>query len=156
MKARTWIVACLALFALSYNAAPSIERRLMSEEGLRLKLYRGPGGEWLVGYGRNVSAVGVSASEAALLLGNDIEAATRRLDERAPWWRGLDVCRREALIDLSFLLGYRLFDFRTMLGHLKAGRYESAGKALNNSRLPRQIGKRAKLLARQLADAKGC
>lgn len=152
---RVAAVLCLAMGAAWAIPHTPLEKRLMDEEGLRLKLYRGAGHEWLIGYGRNLSAVGISPSEAAMLLSNDIESAGKRLNERAPWWRRLDLCRREALIDLSFMLGYRLFDFRDMLGHLKGRRYEQAARALTASRLPRQIGRRAKILAQQLRGA-GC
>lgn len=152
-----WLL-CLALFwpwPGAWGIPPTLSERLMKEEGLRLQIYRDTRGNWLIGHGRNLTAIGITPSEAAVLLGNDIESAGKRLDERARWWRGLDLCRREAMIDLSFMLGYRLFEFRDMLGHLKARRYEPAAKALGASKLPRQIGGRAKILARQLAGG-GC
>ena len=153
-----WL-CCLAIFGLcggAWAVPPTLSERLMREEGLRLLIYRDGNHNWLIGHGRNLTAIGISPSEAAILLANDIEGAGKRLDERAPWWRRLDLCRREAMIDLSFMLGYRLFEFRDMLGHLKGGRYEHAAEALTRSRLPRQIGGRAKILARQLGKAEGC
>jgi hypothetical protein len=60
---------------------------LERDEGRRLKAYVDTMGKVTIGYGRNLSDVGISEADAMRFLLEDISAAEAVLDANLPWWR---------------------------------------------------------------------
>ena len=116
------------------------ERRLPSG---RHKLYKCPAGDWTIGWGRNLTAKGISEAEAEVLMWNDVQEACAELDRLAPWWRGLDVPRRFVLVDLMFNLGAtKLAKFAPTLALIEAGDYQGAAARLTRTKWYRDVGAR--------------
>ncbi len=128
-----------------------LQTLLRREEGLRLKPYRDTVGKLTIGVGRNLDDVGISEPEATVLLCNDIARAAAALDERLPWWRGLDPVRRTVLADMAFNLGVEgLLGFHTFLSDVRSARYGRASADMAASRWATQVGARARTLARMM------
>lgn len=120
---------------------------LKRDEGLRLKPYLDTTGHWTVGYGRNLTDVGISEAEAEYLLANDIARAESFLDANLPWWRTLSPDRQRALANMAFNLGPELLTFKVTLGRLQAGNYVAAAESMLQSLWAKQVGARAVRLA---------
>ncbi len=121
---------------------------LERDEGLRLKAYQCTSGKWTIGIGRNVQDLGITKSEAYMLLGGDIDRISAELDKALPWWRSLSEPRQRALANLTFNLGIaRLLGFPKMLAALKSGDYAEAARQLLDSRYAQQVGSRAHRVA---------
>lgn len=116
-------------------------RRLVElHEGLRLRPYDDGRGNLTVGFGRNLSANGLSTDEADLLLDHDLADAERALLTRWPWMASLDAVRYAVLCDLAFNLGVRkLATFTRTLAAVKAGDYAYAAGCLEDSLWFRQV-----------------
>lgn len=128
-----------------------LRRALVRHEGLKLKTYRCTAGKLSIGVGRNLDDVGISETEAMVLLENDINGVVRDLDRAIPWWAGLDDARREVLANMAFNLGLpTLLTFRNTLAAIKDGRYKEAAALMLQSRWATQVGNRARELAAQM------
>lgn len=124
---------------------PAIVEMLKRDEGLRLKLYRDGDRNWSIGYGRNMTARGLSEAEAMFLLQNDIRACQLELDAHLPWWRLLSAPRQMAMLSLCYNLGiFGLKDFRAALKAMEAGKYKDAAQQFLHSKWAKQVGRRAK------------
>lgn len=130
----------------------ALSEQLRRHEGLRLKPYRDTTGHLTIGVGRNLSDVGISEAEAALLLRNDIGAAIAGLEARLPWVASLHPVRQRALVDLTFNVGLEgVLTFRRMLTALQAGRWDDARAELLASKWAAQVQPaRVQTLARQI------
>ena len=129
----------------------TLKELLMRDEGLRLKVYTDSTGHLTIGFGRNVSQVGISLAEAELLLDHDIQRTTADVLAALPWTMGLDDARRDALINMAFNLGIGgLLGFHKMLAACQAGDWATAGLEALNSDWARQVGPRAYRISRQL------
>lgn len=125
-----------------------MEKELIRDEGLRLRIYYDSQGVPSIGVGRNLRDVGISEAEASLFLTNDIDCTMRDLDANLPWWRNLDEVRQRALLNMAFNLGIdKLLKFRTTLGLIKGGMYDQAADAMMKSQWANQVGIRAKRLS---------
>jgi lysozyme len=121
---------------------------LERDEGLRLKAYKCTAGKVTVGIGRNLDDLGITKSEAYMLLGGDIDRISAELDKSLPWWRQLSEPRARALANLTFNLGIvRLLGFPKMLAALHQGQYAEAARQLLDSRYAQQVGSRANRVA---------
>ena len=126
----------------------SIETDLMRDEGLRQKPYRDTVGKLTIGYGRNLDDVGISESEAFILLRNDIQTARTDLDHALPWWKGFPEPSQRGLINMCFNLGLpRLLGFKRMLKALEASNGALAAMECLDSKWSRQVGERARRIA---------
>ena len=129
----------------------TLKDALMRDEGLRLKSYVDSRGKITVGYGRNLTDVGLSLAEAELLLDNDMQRATAGVQAALPWTTGLDEVRRGALENMAFNLGVTgLLGFHKMLAAMQRGDWPTAALEALNSEWARQVGPRAYRLSRQL------
>lgn len=130
------------------GVTPELYDQLVRHEGLRLKPYRDTAGKLTIGVGRNLDDVGVSEMEAMVLLAADTARAESGLDERLPWWRGLDPVRRDVLVDMAFNLGIaKLVEFTTTLAAVREGRFPAAAEAMLRSAWAGQVKGRAIELA---------
>lgn len=123
-------------------------RQLRLHEGERLKPYRCTAGKLTIGVGRNLEDRGITATESAYLLGNDIDGFYVALQKALPWVAQLDEVRQRVLLDMAFNLGIQgLLTFKNTLATIKAGDYEKAGPMMLDSRWAGQVGKRAERLS---------
>jgi lysozyme len=130
-----------------------LEDQLRRDEGWRTYPYKDTVGKLTIGYGRNLSDVGISPDEGIDLLRNDIRAAQVSLELHFPWVMALDSVRQGALLNLVFNMGIAgLASFKEMLSYLQQGDYKNAGYALLHSKYAQQVGPRAQRLAIQLEE----
>lgn len=126
-------------------------QQLYTDEGLRLKPYVDTVGKITIGVGRNLSDIGISATEAVALCNHDLDTVEGDLTGRFPWWTTLSEERQEVLANMCFNMGIgKLFGFQNMLTALKAGDYETAAAEMMASGWATQVGDRAKRLAARM------
>ena len=143
---------------------PFLAQNLRRDEGLRLRAYPDPlsGAEpWTIGYGHTGGDVGPglvwSPAQAETALIADIARACERLDDKAPWWRGLDDVRQDVLANMVFNMGWLnpagthgLGTFHAALAAIRAGQWQAAHDGLLDSAWAREVGDRARRLSAQL------
>ena len=130
-----------------------LREQLMRHEGRNLKPYADTVGKLTIGYGRNLTDVGISEAEAQMLLDHDIQTAESELLNVFPWAGGLDAIRLRVLIDMTFNLGIAgLRTFKRFLAAVESGDYHTAAADMLESRWARQVGKRAQTLAWMMRD----
>ena len=131
------------------------ESLIAKHEGLRLKPYRDPVGKLTIGYGRNLDDIGISQSEALVLLGNDIGWATKAARRMFEKFDDLNGVRQAVLIDMAFNLGEaRLGKFFKMIAAVKSGDFEKAADEMLSSKWAHQVGTRALENARLMRTGK--
>jgi len=132
-----------------------LKSMLMRDEGLRLKPYTDTTGHLTIGFGRNLSQVGISLTEAESLLDHDMARTAVDVQAALPWTMGLDDVRRAALINMAFNLGIGgLLGFHKMLGACEKGDWATAALEALNSEWARQVGPRAYRISRQLEEGR--
>lgn len=123
--------------------------QLKVHEGFRSKPYEDTVGVLTIGYGRNLT-LGISESEAEVLLSNDIKRAYASAVRLVGQDKFGSLCdeRQEVLVNMAFNLGEtRLRKFRHFLAALTVEDYECAASEMLRSRWAQQVGKRAAELA---------
>lgn len=129
-----------------------LKQDLTRDEGTRLKPYEDCVGKLTIGVGRNLHDVGISQSEADLMLTNDIANVILALDRAFPWWMAMSEPRQRALANMCFNMGFsKLLGFRQMLAALQAGSYQEASEHALDSEWARQVGARANRIAALIA-----
>lgn len=129
-----------------------IVKQLKIHEGCETHPYTDTVGKITIGVGRNLTDRGLSDDEIALLLMNDLRIVESELDAVLPWWHRLTHNRQAVLIDMMFNLGRpRFLQFKKFLAALSENDYETAAAEMLDSRWARQVGNRAKTLARMMA-----
>ena len=125
--------------------------QLDRHEGVRLKPYKDPVGKLTIGAGRNLTDVGISHTEAAFLLENDITRAQTGLLARYPWFADLDSVRQAVLVNMAFNMGLSsLASFIHTLDCVARGQYGEASDRMLESKWAKQVGQRAVELAAQM------
>ena len=129
----------------------TLKEQLIRDEGTRLKPYMDTTGHVTIGFGRNLTDVGISLAEAEYLLDHDIARASADVQAALPWTTTLDEVRRAALINMAFNLGiHGLLGFHKMLAACQTGDWATAALEALNSEWARQVGPRAYRLSRQV------
>jgi len=126
---------------------------LKRQEGLRLHPY--PDGEDLsIGYGRNLSSVGITEEEAEQLLFNDLERVLAEVRDRYEYFDGLSENRQVAVLSLAYNLGAtRHAQFLNHHAKMAAELYtEAAQEIYPDSRYAQQVPNRARELAEIIAS----
>jgi len=120
-----------------------IKELLKRQEGFSRFLYDDCGDQ-SVGFGRNLTQIGLSEEEAEFLLENDIRRVEKEL-ERFPWFENLNTVRRAATTSLNYNLGLtRFLKFKKMIKALENGNWPSAAfEVYPNSRYAKQVPGRA-------------
>ncbi len=130
-----------------------LRAQLVRDEGLRLKPYTDTIGRLSIGYGRNLTDVGISQAEAAALLDTDMTRAVSELQRAFPFVMDLDSTRFIVLACMAFNLGVtRLAKFTAMWAALRAHEYDQAATEMLNSQWAEQVGSRATRLAASMAS----
>ena len=132
----------------------NIIRSLRGEEGEVLHEYKDHLGYSTIGVGRLIDkrkGGGITAEEAAYLLGNDVDKVVTQLNSRLPWWTKLDDARQGVLVNMAFQMGVDgLLGFKNTLKMIEAGQYESAARGMLQSKWAQQTPSRAKRMAEQM------
>ena len=123
--------------------------RIIKHEGLRLKPYTCPAGKLTIGVGRNLEDRGISKEEAMMLLQNDIHNCRKECFANFHWFGEMDELRQEVILEMCFNLGItRLKGFKKMLKACELKNYTLASQEMLTSLWARQVGNRAKTLAK--------
>jgi lysozyme len=105
-------------------------------------------GHLTIGIGRNLTDRGISLNEALLLVENDIQYFTTKLDNLIGCFRDLSDNRKIVLVNMCFNLGVRgIMCFTKMLDFLAQGEYGLASEEIINSKAAHQCVERYKRLA---------
>ena len=139
-----------------------VSKRLIEHEGLVLTPYKCPAGKITIGVGRNIEdnplsekekralgdyQHGITKNGALMLLRNDVEKCLKDL-KKLECWRGLDIERQYAMLDMCFNQGIRgLLGFKKMLKALELKDYKKASEECLNSLYAKQLPKRSKRIA---------
>ena len=122
--------------------------QIKRHEGFRQKIYKCTAGKDTVGYGRNMTDVGIFPEEAEFLLKNDLQRSVNELSFAFPWYRELSRRRKQALVNLNFNIGLSsLRGFKKFLAAMEAGQWETAKAELLDSRYAQQVKGRANEIA---------
>ena len=125
--------------------------QLRRDEGLQLFPYLDTVGKTTNGIGRNLTDKGITAEEAEMLLGNDVEAIQNALGAKLPWFRGLSDARQGALINIGFNVGVvGLLGFTKTLDFMSQSNWDAAADEILNSKWASQVGDRAKRISNQI------
>ena len=132
----------------------SLREWIADHEGFRSKVYEDTVGKKTLGFGRNVSDLGVTLEEAYYLLGNDINRCVKEL-EHYHWYNRSPCGVQEALVNMCFNLGLpRLIKFKNMIKALEGGNYNLAALEALDSVWAKQVGDRAKDIASVIRDGR--
>ncbi len=124
---------------------------LKYDEGFRNHPYLDTKGKWTIGWGRNLTDVGISEDEAVLMLRNDVEKAVFGARTLVANWSELAEARQAVLVDMVFNLGYQgAANFKRMLSAVSAGDYGRAAAEMKLSQWYAQVGDRAVRLVRMM------
>ena len=122
----------------------ALRAQLIHHEGLRLKPYTDTTGHITIGVGRNLTDVGISHTEAMLLLDNDINRTLLGIAPALPWFGFLNDVRQRVLTDMAFNLGPEgLLKWVNTLHAIESGQYREAARQMRNSLWAQQVGTRA-------------
>jgi len=128
-----------------------LHRQLVKHEGLRLKPYRCTAGKLTIGVGRNLDDVGITQGEAMALLDNDIQRVEREVEQAFPWYDRLSAPRKNVVLNMVFNLGLARFrGFRNAIAAMQTENWADAAAEMLDSKWARQVGNRARELARQM------
>ncbi len=117
---------------------------LREDEGLKLEVYKDTTGHQTIGYGHNLSDLGISKAIADAILMEDLVTTLMALNSQIPWWKTLTESQRRALINMAFNLGVnKLLEFKKMLAALKTGNSDLAATEALDSKWAEQVGSRA-------------
>lgn len=109
-------------------------------EKLVLREYTDTTGNRTIGWGRNITAKGISEDEAELMFKNDFAEVENDLIKNIPWIVTLSENRQSALLDMCFNLGiHGLLEFKEMLSHIHEGNFEFASQCMRASKWSNQV-----------------
>jgi lysozyme len=128
-----------------------LEQELTRDEGKRKFAYKCTAGKTTIGIGRNLDDVGLTDEEIRLLFKHDIQRVCVDLDRALPWWRDMSDARQRVIVNMAFNLGINgLLKFKNTLAAMEAGECKRAAAGMLDSLWARQVGDRAKRLAKMM------
>ena len=147
-------------------------KQLVQSEGLRLEVYQDTLGIDTIGVGRNledrgitteelnvmdfpnIEAVyehGITETDAAYLLENDVQIVEEELVRAHPCVDSLDAVRQLVLVDMAFNMGVpRLRKFKKMWAAIHDEDFQTAAKEMLDSRWANQVKSRSVKLANMM------
>jgi lysozyme len=121
---------------------------LIKDEGMKLRPYQDTEGKLTIGAGRNLEDVGISESEALLMLENDIMRVSMEVDRAFSWFEGLNGPRKIVVMSMAFNMGINgLKKFTNMIRSIEQKNYSVAAQEMLKSKWSKQVKKRANALA---------
>jgi lysozyme len=128
-----------------------LREAVQNDEGLRLLPYVDTAGKVTIGYGRNLTDVGITKGEALQLLDNDLTNAIASLTRAHPGVQALDPVRQIVLVNVAFNVGIAgINGFVKMWAAVERGDFESAAEELLDSAAARTNPARYARLASEL------
>jgi lysozyme len=132
---------------------------LKRNEGLRLKAYKDSRGNLTIGYGHKVLSGDpkvVDKDKAEELLQNDLEIAMRSVNNLPEdILNNLNKDRKEVLVRMTYNMGGRnLREFKKMLDAIRRNDFEAAANEISSGIYSKQVGNRAKELAKKMREGK--
>ena len=121
-------------------------------------VYKCPAGFDTIGYGRNIEANPLNASEKAKLvngkvskevaqewLKEELEKCYKQLDTNFSWFKSLDTARKGALCDMVYNLGFKGFcTFKNTIKFIECKDWVNVVSNLEKSKWYKQVGNRSK------------
>lgn len=98
-----------------------------------------------IGFGRNLTSLGITEAEALTLLTNDVERVRSELKDRYDWYLTLDPFRAMTVEALVYNIGISRFGkFKNCISGLSQGKWEDAAVEIYpNSLYAKQLPDRA-------------
>lgn len=126
-----------------------LEGQLITDEALKLKLYKCKANKWTIGVGHNIQDNGITKDIAMYILKSDIDMTIKDLKANFLWFKNLDSYRKEVIINMCFNLGIvKLKKFTKTIKALKKGDYVKASIEMLDSKWAKEdVGSRAIRLA---------
>lgn len=125
-----------------------LHAQLRVDEGYRLKPYPDTEGKITIGIGRNLTDVGVSRGEVALMFDNDLATAESTARKLVPNFDALSDARRAVVMNMAFNMGFTsLATFVNTLKAIDERRFDAAADGMLASKWAKQVGPRADRLA---------
>lgn len=125
-----------------------VDAQLVVDEGDRDKPYVDTRGNVSIGIGRNLTGIGISADEKALMYANDRARADAAARAIFPTFDSLTDNRKAVVVNLAFNMGQAtLSEFHGTIAAVTAGDYDSAADNLMASRWATEVGVRAQRLS---------
>ena len=125
---------------------------IRQHEGWRDKAYQDSEGIWTIGYGTNLQELKIDKQQGEQWLELQIQEATLGAG-RFPEFALLNAVREDVFIEMVYNMGPgRVAGFRNMLRAIRDGEWEEAAIEMLDSKWARQVGRRARTLAK-LMDA---
>ena len=126
----------------------TLMKQLKRHEGFSAFPYLDTAGKWTIGYGRNLSDVGISIEEAENLLEYDMGKAIAAAEKLFPGFDSLNDTRRAVIANMAFNLGQaRLSKFKKFIAAVQSGDFEEASAQMLDSVWATQVKGRATELA---------
>jgi lysozyme len=126
---------------MTLTARAQLRQDVMAAEGCRLKPYKDTVGKWTVGYGRNLSDVGITKLEAEVLLDHDLADAELQCRKTFEWFEALSDARQRAVTELVFNLGLKGFSgFTKTIAAIRAKDFQMAAANLLKSKWKTDVG----------------
>lgn len=135
-------------FKMTPDGRQKLKQLLVGHESYKQFPYTDTTGHLTIGIGRNLTNQGISITEAAYLLDDDIQYFYGKLSHFLNFFPRLSENRQIALVDMCFNVGVQGFlNFTNMILALESNDYERAAKEMLNSKWAEQVGERATCLA---------
>jgi lysozyme len=135
-----------------------LKAELRRDEGLRYKVYRCSAGHRTIGYGHmvdnNPSISTCTLEDAEIWLSADIKSAILIADIFL-WPENLhnfSESQQRALVNMSYNIGLRICQFRRLRQALAEGDWSWAAREILDSKYARQVGDRAKRVAKLMEN----
>ncbi len=130
------------------NYLDILHAQLRVDEGYRDRPYRDTVGKTTIGIGRNLTDVGVSRGEIALMFDNDLATAENASRRLVPSFDSLSDVRKSVVVNLAFNMGFNtLSQFVNTLKAIDERRWGDAASGMLASKWAGQVGSRAFRLA---------
>lgn len=135
------------------NIIASAMALIARHEGYRRNPYKCTAGKLTVGYGRNLTDVGITRDEAGILMHNDVIRADQVLRIIFGDFDSFSASRQVALIDMYYNLGHKGFSgFKRMIRAIRQGDWRLAAQEAMQSKWAAQVGPRALRIESMLAE----
>jgi lysozyme len=140
--------------------------QLKKHEGYKAYPYKDTEGKWTIGIGHLIGDGSTKGSYAQYSKSNPMTDADVQdlfnedyeehvnIAKGYPAFDKLNDSGRKALIDLTFNMGDLTRGWPNTLAMLNSGDFEGAAKAIEGSKYAKQVGNRAKTIAKQIRNAK--
>ena len=90
-----------------------------------------------------------------MLLNNDIAKVRREVNRTFTWFSHLNPVRKNVVLNMVFNIGLPRFrQFKKTIAAIRAKEWEGAAREMLDSRWARQVGRRARELARMMKSGK--